>query len=446
MSDWLTTINPDWLLPLIGLIALLESLAIVGLLLPGVALLAGLCWLAGAEGVSVPLLLLSGFIGAVLGDWISFRLGHYALPWLQQRAPLRHHPDWLDKGERFFRHYGGSSVLLGRFIGPLRPIIPLVAGSLQMPSQRFLAFNLLSALLWAPAYLLPAYWLGQESGTLAYHWNIWTQLAAAAMLLLVLLHAIHPRLDKAHRPWRHFPSPHSHNAQLLGFICLALFLALLAFRAYYQVPQWELQLSNRLQAVPPGVSQWMAAITLAGDLQLLLAMSGVVCLGLLLGGHRLLVLLFAAAILLAASLNIALKYAYALPRPEPIGLIYSSYSFPSGHASGAAAFWGMLAVIFSYGRPPRWRRISYSLCLLPLLLIPLSRLVLGVHWPLDALAGLLEGVCIAALFRWLWQQQQCAALTKKWGLLALAPILLWLGYLVLNFDAALQFYQLSAAG
>lgn len=445
MSDWLSTIDPLWLLPLISLVSLLESLAIIGLIVPGVALLAALCWLAGSAGLSVPLMLLGGFCGAVLGDWISFRLGRHALPWLKQRRLLQRHPQWIPRGEAFFHRYGGSSVLLGRFVGPLRPLIPLVAGSLQMPAQRFLLFNLLSALAWAPLYLLPAYWLGEQSASLQYRWNIWTQLGAATLLILLLLHALHPQLEKGSRLQQWFPSRHSHNAQLLGLGSLSAFLALLALRGYAGVPEWEQQLSAQLQAVPPLFSQWMVVTTLGADLWLLLGMSGVVCLLLLAGRYQQEALLFGCGVALAISLNIALKHSFALPRPELGALIYSSYSFPSGHASGAAAFWGMLAVIAGYGRPARQRRLIYSLSLIPLLLIPLSRLVLGVHWPLDALAGLCEGICIAALFRWLWQQQQCATLNGKWGLLALVPILLWLCYLGFRLEPALLFYQLNPA-
>ncbi|WVM90805.1 VTT domain-containing protein [Halopseudomonas pachastrellae] len=76
---------------------------------------------------------------------------------------FRRHPQWIDRGERFFRRYGWVSVVLGRFIGPIRPIIPLVAGMFDMPAWRFVAINLLSALVWAPAYLIPGYSAGRAA-------------------------------------------------------------------------------------------------------------------------------------------------------------------------------------------------------------------------------------------------------------------------------------------
>ena len=53
------------------------------------------------------------------------------------------------------QRYGGKSVAFGRFFGPVRAVIPLVAGMMNMPPWRFVVANVVSALAWAPAYLLP---------------------------------------------------------------------------------------------------------------------------------------------------------------------------------------------------------------------------------------------------------------------------------------------------
>src|SRR6202000_727849 len=69
--------------------------------------------------------------------------------------PLRTHPESLEARRRFFIKQGAKSVVLARFIGPLRAIVPVVAGMMGMPPLRFYAINVLSALLWAPAHILP---------------------------------------------------------------------------------------------------------------------------------------------------------------------------------------------------------------------------------------------------------------------------------------------------
>jgi hypothetical protein len=69
--------------------------------------------------------------------------------------PFHRHPEWLARGESFFRRHGGKSILIGRFVGPVRHIIPVVAGMMGMRPTVFYGVNVLSALAWAPAYLLP---------------------------------------------------------------------------------------------------------------------------------------------------------------------------------------------------------------------------------------------------------------------------------------------------
>ena len=191
---WLSS-HTRWLGPAIFLISLLESLAIAGIIVPGVALLFATAALAGSAHLSLTGVLVWGFAGAVCGDLISFALGRIFHQDIRRLGLFRKHPQWIDGGEAFFRRYGVLSVLIGRFVGPIRPVIPLVAGMFDMPVLRFVAINLFSAALWAPAYLLPGYVTGN-----ALNWPVpeffWTQtlglagaLAALAALALMAMRA-----------------------------------------------------------------------------------------------------------------------------------------------------------------------------------------------------------------------------------------------------------------
>ena len=114
---------------------------------------------AGAliSGGTLPLwpILAGAIIGAVLGDsisyWLGLRFGHLT----ETRWPFTRHPHLLPRGYAFFEKHGVKSVFIGRFFGPLRAVIPLVAGITRMPTARFWIANILSALIWAPALLLP---------------------------------------------------------------------------------------------------------------------------------------------------------------------------------------------------------------------------------------------------------------------------------------------------
>jgi len=138
-----------------------ESLAVVGLLVPGVALLMSLTILAVDAGVPPALWWGAGTVGAFLGDGVSFWLGQRSGPRVRNWRYFQRHPRLLSDGERFFYRFGIWSIMLGRFVGPIRPVIPLAAGALAMPARRFWLANLVSSPVWGAVYLLGMYWLGE---------------------------------------------------------------------------------------------------------------------------------------------------------------------------------------------------------------------------------------------------------------------------------------------
>jgi membrane protein DedA with SNARE-associated domain len=147
--------HPVWTLTVICLAAFLEAIAVIGTFVPGstAMFLAGA--LVGTGSLSLGWALLSAIAGAIAGDGISFWIGKRYKARIVQLWPFRTHPQVLDAGHRFCQKHGAKSVVFARFIGPLRAIVPVVAGMLGMTPTRFYAMNVLSALLWAPAHILP---------------------------------------------------------------------------------------------------------------------------------------------------------------------------------------------------------------------------------------------------------------------------------------------------
>jgi membrane protein DedA with SNARE-associated domain len=156
--------NPGWAVFVIGLTAFGESFAISSLFFPGTTILIA----SGAlisEGVLGPFLpVLAGIVGAVLGDAISFWIGRKSGPLLPTLSPFRANPERLKRGIHFFAKYGEASVFIGRFFGPLRAVVPLTAGMMNMPTGRFYIANILSALVWAPALICFGDWLSHTLG------------------------------------------------------------------------------------------------------------------------------------------------------------------------------------------------------------------------------------------------------------------------------------------
>lgn len=145
--------NPGWAMSVIAITAFGESFAFLSLLFPGTTILIASGGLVQAGIIPFFSTALAGFVGAVLGDAISFWLGQKFGPLLPRVWPFRTHPEMLERGAAFFRRFGGASVFIGRFFGPLRAVIPIAAGTLRMSAGFFYVANILSALIWAPALI-----------------------------------------------------------------------------------------------------------------------------------------------------------------------------------------------------------------------------------------------------------------------------------------------------
>ncbi|HBK08700.1 MAG TPA: DedA family protein [Acetobacteraceae bacterium] len=147
--------------PIVFVLAFGESLAFVSLLLPATVLLVGGGGIVSAAGIGFWPIWLAAAAGAVIGDWVSYWLGFTYKEAIGGIWPLSRRPSLLLKGRAFFGTWGVAGVFLGRFFGPLRCVMPLVAGICAMPLIPFQVANLTSAVLWATLVLAPG-WLAVE--------------------------------------------------------------------------------------------------------------------------------------------------------------------------------------------------------------------------------------------------------------------------------------------
>ena len=158
MEAWLEhliTQSLAWSLVAVMLVAFLESLALVGLLLPGTVLMASLGALIGSGQMGLYPAWGTGIIGCLLGDWISYYIGWQFKGPLHRWSFLKKHKSTLDKTEHALHQHSMFTILIGRFIGPTRPLIPMVAGMLELPIRKFIPPNVIGCLLWPPLYFMP---------------------------------------------------------------------------------------------------------------------------------------------------------------------------------------------------------------------------------------------------------------------------------------------------
>jgi len=437
MSQWLDSLtlwlgaNPQWLGLAIFLIACIECLAIAGIIVPGTILLFAVAVLAGNGALTLWQTLALAYCGGLLGDALSYAAGRYFHQDIRRLPGLRQHPQWLAAAESYFQRFGVASLLVGRYIGPLRPMLPMVAGMLNMPLGRFIAVSLLAGAGWAIAYMLPG-WATGAALRLPLPPGFWPQAGAlAAGLALVLLLSAHASL----RGQR-------HASLLAAGLSLALLLGLM-----YSWPQLT-QLDQGLLALiqeqrSASLDSLMVLITRLGDLPTQVAAGVLLCL-VLLATRQWRMANFAGMALLGTALaNEALKSLFARTRPEVLLEPLDSFSFPSGHSSAAFALCLTLALLAGRGQPARMRLTWLLLGGLPAAAIAGSRVYLGVHWPSDSIAGAVLAACICALSLTLvqWRRPLAALSARIWWLLLPAILALLSGIATWHWSAALLRYR-----
>ena len=123
-------------------------------------------WLANVRWLALPLVMLSGFAGALISDnavyWIG-RIGGRSLINRILKMRWLHfliNENSLEKVEHHFEAHGGKMVFVARFGPGLRSMTPLFAGVSRMRYYKFLPYNLLAAAVWAVAYTLVGYAFG----------------------------------------------------------------------------------------------------------------------------------------------------------------------------------------------------------------------------------------------------------------------------------------------
>ena len=416
------------------LISLSESLALVGLLVPGTVIMFGVGAVVATGSLGLAPVLLLAAAGAIAGDGVSYWLGRHYQERLKGIWPFSRYPGMLQNGETFFHRHGGKSVLFGRFVGPVRPVIPVVAGMLGMSPVLFGIVNVLSAIGWAFVYILPGVFFGTS---LAVAGAVSTRLAVLVSILVAVIWGFiwlsrklasliehrGPIWLAALKEWVAADTParglalpvkqilsflflrQQGEELFLGFLAIILFIAGWGFLGVLQDVLAKDPLVIADQAVyhffqslrTPWADSVLVAITELGDSFVNISMSGAVLIVLLVK-RRCRTAGFWALTVLGGLLGVQLlKWAIHLPRPVAIYHGASAYGFPSGHTTMSVIIYGFLAILLARGLAGTWRWGLFSSVIGASFVIGISRLYLGAHWLSDVLGGLLLGTTWAAL-------------------------------------------------
>lgn len=151
LLDDLGNVGPVVLCTIAFVLAYSETAIALDLLVPGEVGMVLVGASAASAGAPLPAVVAAAALGAALGDTTSYLIGRRWGRGIVERFRFtqRHLGPLLDAASGHFDRHGGRSVFLGRFVGALRAVVPLVAGAAKLPVRTFAAWNVAASICWA---------------------------------------------------------------------------------------------------------------------------------------------------------------------------------------------------------------------------------------------------------------------------------------------------------
>lgn len=457
--QWLNT-HPEYSWFITFMISASESIAVIGTIVPGSITMTALGALAGSGIIPLWPTVFWAFLGAVIGDGISYALGYYFKGRICNIWPFKQNLSLLAKGEKFFNKYGGMGVFIGRFIGPIRALIPVVAGMMGMKPLQFLVANIASAAGWAPAYMLPGILLGAASLELPpdiatrvilimFFWTLFF------LLFLWLIRKI-PMFTHRHiirffnHVWTKVQKSHTRGMILLRkllrhhdpektpfqltlafyFIVMCGIFIFLATYVHAHTPS-SILINESIYHLFRGIytpqgRNIMVYLTLLGQKQVILPVACIIVAWFLF--TRQWHIAFHALGLFVLTVISVVLIKHGLHSPRPWGIVHApeSFSFPSGHTTLTTTFYIGLALLLSHAYTGKSRKFFYALIAMIILAVSISRLYLGAHWFTDILGGWILSIALLILVTISYNRK--AVVVDPRRLLALTMIVLGIIY------------------
>lgn len=442
---------------IIGLLAFGEALVLTSVFAPGtvVVVLGGALVAQGFYDFGDMIWFVA--IGTTLGAEISFRIGARGADLFQEGRRV-FSPAHLDRGKRFFEKYGAPSIILGHFFGPLRPVIPVVAGLSGLSRRRFFLWNVIGGFAYAVALISVGYFFGTAADLFSATVTRAGLFVVAVLLAIAILWFAVVKLRKAlpffisvfrsvgrairdnpdvralvarHPILFRFLSDRLSRQTFSGLPATILASAFVYFLFLYAGSTLDFVTQGQMATVDARVASLLSAfrdpvlvrfftlVTAFGYWKVIatLGIAVSVLMWLLKRPHYLPGLWLT---VLGNQLTVTLlKHIFARPRPEMAVYAESSYSFPSGHSAASIAFFGFLTYVLIRERVGPIV-VSFLVGATLVFLIGLSRIYLVEHYLSDVLNGYLVGALWVLLGIWLaeWLHTR-----KKWN--PQAAILPW---------------------
>lgn len=166
-------------------IAAIVGLESAGFPLPSETTLLAASYLAATGHLSLPLVIGSSAIGAIVGDSLGYLIGRRG-----GRRFLKRYgkyvgitPEKLVRADDYFARHGVMTVFFGRFVALLRVLAGPLAGASRMPYRRFLAANVAGSVTWATTMGTLGFYFGKPVSAVLSSVGVWALVAIATLLL-----------------------------------------------------------------------------------------------------------------------------------------------------------------------------------------------------------------------------------------------------------------------
>jgi len=415
--------------------AIIETTVGIGLIIPGSTIILFLGALSARGYLDTIDLIWFAALGAIVGDNVNYVLGtKYGNKWLKDGFWLLK-SDHIKKAKHFMDEHGAKSVFLGRFIPSVKEVVPFIAGSLRMNRRTFMLWNVLGAIGWGCEWVLAGFIFAQ-SLTVAQIWISRAGLLFAFLLLLGIVfsllkwlitrkgkaylagfasvcHSIkeavesnstvilwmkkHPRIIsflKARLDTKSFSGLSSTIFILLFGYVLALLGGIVEdLITSDSIIAVDIRIANLCAALrTEALTDIFSWVTLLGKSEVILFFITISISVLWLWQKKYCIFPLLLAVTGSTTFTYLGKLAFHRPRPETALYAEQSFSFPSGHATIAVAFYGYLAYLLIRS-VQSWSgkvNIFFATALL-IIAIGFSRIYLGVHYVSDVWSGYLVG-------------------------------------------------------
>lgn len=458
--------NPESTGIIVYFIACSEALAVVGTIIPGSVIMTAIGILIGSHIISPSITIVCAILGAITGDLISYWLGRYYKNRIHKIWPFTRHPHWLEKGENFFKKHGGKSIILGRFLGPIRCLVPLIAGTFKMGQIRFLIVAIPSAAAWAVGYLLPGILVGALSLELPPKLALQFIIAVLAIILFVVLFSwgahyffsfIGETINRKIKNLWHFlqthkqthwftelltdpRNPENHTQIILLFYAIITSLIFMFILGNVEYQGWltflNVPLFNLLQSLRTNIGDNIfILITELGAPEVMLS-AAVLIFAWLAYRRYWRAAIHWVALVFAASWSIhVFKSLFHFPRPEGFMIIDTTSCFPSGHTLLTISLLGFLAVLINQEIAIKKHRLTFLVAIITAIIVGISRLYLGAHWLTDVLGALFLGATLVLLVTISYKRthNKHLPITKFIRVILISFLLTWIVFAALNF-------------